>query len=82
MQENNGYVPDSKLKENFRDQLSLALDDLDSSQKFARNAVRLNIDHILAQGSFGDVMSGKLQANAENLDCQVHVISGKRGCFL
>lgn len=70
------------MKTNFQTQLNQIVENLDPSQRFARNAIRLNIDDILGQGNFGEVISAKLYTNTDTYDSQVHVVSGKVKIFI
>lgn len=76
-QENNGFVVDENLKGNFKEQLNALVETLDSTQKVPRNAIRLNVHDVIADGKFGEVISGMLYNSAEPKACQVHVMSGK-----
>lgn len=74
MQENNGgYQPDEFTKKNFDQKLNEILDQIDSDKRHARNAMSLDVNNIIANGQYGDVISGKLN----NKPSQVHVVSGK-----
>lgn len=48
---------------------------MDRSQRYPRNAIRLNVNTILADGEFGEVVSGTLYTDSGAIESQVHVIS-------
>lgn len=73
--ENNGFVSDNFTSGNFADHLSLLVDRLDSNQKLQRKSLTLDIDHIIATGSYGDVIQGNVSKNNISTPCQVHIIS-------
>lgn len=50
---------------------------LGANQKIPRNALTLDIDNIIGNGQFGDIIQGSLQKNPDSYSCQVHVISGE-----
>lgn len=50
---------------------------LGANQKIPRNALTLDIDNIIGNGQFGDIIQGSLQKNSDSYSCQVHVISGE-----
>lgn len=62
---------------NFKQNLNKLLAGLNSDQKLPRNALTLDIDHIIGAGEFGDVIRGSYHRNNLSYSCQVHVISGK-----
>uniref|UniRef100_T1GVB6 Fibronectin type-III domain-containing protein n=1 Tax=Megaselia scalaris TaxID=36166 RepID=T1GVB6_MEGSC len=59
----------------FRSELNKIIDNLDRSQRYPRNAIRLNVNTILADGEFGEVVSGTLYTDSGAIESQVHVIS-------
>lgn len=74
--ENNGYVADNFNSGSFLDNLTLLVDQLDANLKLQRKNLTLDIDHILANGSFGDVIQGNLVTkNNISTQTQVHIIS-------
>lgn len=73
-QENNGgYQPDEFTKRSFEQKLDDLIDQIEPSKKFARNALSLDVNNVIANGQYGDVIRGKLNGEP----CQVHVVSGK-----
>lgn len=73
--ENNGYVGDSFAGGNFTDHLALLTDRLDTTQKLNRKNLTLDIDHILANGSYGDVIQGNVSNNGIATPAQVHTVA-------
>ena len=69
--DNNGFIADVSGI-NFKDKLQEVLLSLDDDQKIVRKNLSLDIDNILGIGSFGDVIRGQINGNAQ---CQVHVVS-------
>lgn len=74
--ENSGYVHDVS-DQTFQQGLNLLLQKLVESQKLPRNSLTLDIDNIIGQGEFGDVIRGSLHRDDVSFPCQVHIISGK-----
>ncbi|XP_055919435.1 putative inactive tyrosine-protein kinase Wsck isoform X2 [Eupeodes corollae] len=73
--ENDGFVGDGGRKGTFKEQLNALVENVDNTQRLPRNAIRMNIDDIIADGRFGEVITGKLYTSTEAHDCQVHIIS-------
>lgn len=73
--ENDGFVGESARKGTFKEQLNTLVENVDNTQRLPRNAIRMNIDDIIADGRFGEVITGKLYTSTEAHDCQVHIIS-------
>lgn len=69
--DNNGFISDVSGI-NFKEKLQEVLLSLDDDQKIVRKNLSLDIDNILGIGSFGDVIRGQMNGNAQ---CQVHVVS-------
>ncbi|KAG4077505.1 hypothetical protein HA402_002932 [Bradysia odoriphaga] len=69
--ENNGYIPDDYLKGNFEQKLNDLLDRVPNAQKYPRNMLALDVNHIVGSGNYGDVIVGHLNRRR----CQVHVVS-------
>lgn len=72
--ENDGFVGDNGRKGTYKEQLNALVENVDNSQRLPRNAIRMNIDDIIADGRFGEVITGKLYTSTEAHDCQVHII--------
>lgn len=74
IQENNGgYQPDDFTRKKFDQKLNEILDQIELDKKHARNSLSLDVNNIIANGQFGDVITGKL----DNKPVQVHVVSGE-----
>lgn len=73
-QENNGgYQPDEFTKRSFEQKLDDLIEQVEPNRKFARNALTLDVNNVIANGQYGDVIRGKLNGEP----CQVHVVSGE-----
>lgn len=76
-QENNGaYQPDEFTKRSFEQKLDDLIEQIPSEKKFARNTLTLDVNNVISNGQYGDVIRGKLNGNS----CQVHVVSGEFKC--
>lgn len=78
--ENNGFVVEDELlpAENFRQQLDVLISALDPSKRLPRNALRMNVNDIFADGRYGEVITGKFISAAlpeASADCQLHVLA-------
>ncbi|XP_054725638.1 putative inactive tyrosine-protein kinase Wsck [Anastrepha obliqua] len=78
--ENNGFVVEDELPpaENFRQQLDVLISTLDASKRLPRNALRMNVNDIFAEGRYGEVITGKFISTAlpeASADCQLHVLA-------
>ncbi|XP_046804109.1 putative tyrosine-protein kinase Wsck [Lucilia cuprina] len=79
--ENNGYIVEDEMPptvENFKEQLNALVDKLDVTKKIPRNNLRMNVNDIIAEGNYGEVITGKLLTNnlpESSADCQLHVLS-------
>ncbi|TMW48687.1 hypothetical protein DOY81_006230 [Sarcophaga bullata] len=79
--ENNGYVVEDEMPptiENFKEQLNSLVDKLDVNKKIPRNSLRMNINDVIAEGNYGEVITGKLLTNnlpESSAECQLHVLS-------
>ncbi|XP_055387053.1 putative inactive tyrosine-protein kinase Wsck isoform X2 [Condylostylus longicornis] len=74
LEENSAFTSDEYSRGNFKTQLNGMIDHLDSSQKFPRNALRLNVNNVIGKGKFGELVTGKLYTDVDTYNCQVHVI--------
>lgn len=72
--ENSGYIPDANDR-NFQQNLNATLVKLSEQQRLPRNTLTLDIDNIIGQGEFGDVIRGSLHRDDVSFPCQVHVVS-------
>lgn len=70
---NGGYQPDEFTKKNFDQRLSEILDLIELDKKHARNTLSLDVNNVISNGQYGDVISGKLN----NKSTQALVVSGK-----
>lgn len=73
--ENNAYVGDNFASGSFTENLALLVDKLDSNHKLQRRNLTLDIDHIIAKGSYGDVIQGNVTKNNISTHVQVHIIN-------
>ncbi|XP_004523145.1 putative tyrosine-protein kinase Wsck [Ceratitis capitata] len=78
--ENNGFVVEDELPpaENFRQQLDVLISALDATKHLPRNALRMNVNDIFADGRYGEVITGKFISTAlpeASADCQLHVLA-------
>ncbi|XP_037956162.1 putative tyrosine-protein kinase Wsck [Teleopsis dalmanni] len=78
--ENNGFVVEDDLPtaDNFKQQLDEIVTSLENTQRLHRNALRMNVNDIVAEGRYGEVITGKLISSSVpevNYDCQLHVLS-------
>ncbi|XP_036323917.1 putative tyrosine-protein kinase Wsck [Rhagoletis pomonella] len=78
--ENNGFMMEDELPpaENFRQQLDVLISALDASQRLPRNALRMNVSDVIAEGRYGEVITGKFISTAlpeASADCQLHVLA-------
>ncbi|KAH8251637.1 hypothetical protein KR038_003453 [Drosophila bunnanda] len=73
--ENNGYlVEDEPLPhspENFKNQLQQLVEGF---ERIPRNALRLNVNDVIGDGCFGEIITGKVSANDTIRDCTLHVL--------
>uniref|UniRef100_A0A336LZZ6 CSON012999 protein n=1 Tax=Culicoides sonorensis TaxID=179676 RepID=A0A336LZZ6_CULSO len=72
--ENNGYVGDSFNNGNFNESLSLLANRLESNQQLSRKNLTLDIDNVIANGSYGEVIRGSIAKNNISTTCQVHTV--------
>ncbi|XP_002070559.3 putative tyrosine-protein kinase Wsck [Drosophila willistoni] len=74
--ENNGYlVEDEPVSvENFKQQLEQLVDGF---ERLPRNSLRLNVNDVIGDGRYGEVITGHLLASAgqTSKDCALHVLS-------
>uniref|UniRef100_A0A1A9WB42 Protein kinase domain-containing protein n=1 Tax=Glossina brevipalpis TaxID=37001 RepID=A0A1A9WB42_9MUSC len=79
--ENNGFITEDELPtvESFKEQFNLILESLDSSKRVPSNNLHFNLNDIIAEGNYGEVITGKLltptQSNTSSLDCQLHALT-------
>uniref|UniRef100_A0A1B0BEZ6 Protein kinase domain-containing protein n=1 Tax=Glossina palpalis gambiensis TaxID=67801 RepID=A0A1B0BEZ6_9MUSC len=79
--ENNGFVVEDELPttESFKEQLNSILESLHNSKRLPRNNLRLNVNDMIAEGNYGEVITGKLlQTSSQSeggADCQLHVLA-------
>lgn len=79
--ENNGFLVDDDMPptvESFKEQLNSLVDNLDATKRIPRNNLRMNVNDVIAEGNYGDVITGKYLSNnlpESNQDCQLHVLS-------
>lgn len=73
--ENNGYlVEDEPLPhspENFKNQLQQLVEGF---ERIPRNALRLNVNDVIGDGRFGEIITGKVSTNDTLRDCTLHVL--------
>ncbi|XP_043652930.1 putative tyrosine-protein kinase Wsck [Drosophila teissieri] len=73
--ENNGYlVEDDPLPhspENFKQQLQQLVEGF---ERIPRNALRLNVNDVIGDGRFGEIITGKVSTNDFARDCTLHVL--------
>ncbi|XP_017020464.1 putative inactive tyrosine-protein kinase Wsck [Drosophila kikkawai] len=73
--ENNGYlVEDEPLPhspENFKNQLQQLVEGF---ERIPRNGLRLNVNDVIGDGRFGEIITGKVSANDTIRDCTLHVL--------
>lgn len=73
--ENNGYlVEDDPLPhspENFKQQLQQLVE---GYERIPRNALRLNVNDVIGDGRFGEIITGKVSTNDFARDCTLHVL--------
>ncbi|XP_063699112.1 putative inactive tyrosine-protein kinase Wsck [Culicoides brevitarsis] len=72
--ENNGYVGDNFNNTNFSESLSLLADRLDTNQQIPRKNLTLDIDNVIANGAYGEVIRGSVSKNNISTTCQVHTV--------
>lgn len=72
--ENNGYVADNFNTGNFNESLALLADRLDSNQQLPRKNLTLDIDNVIANGAYGEVIRGSITKNNISTTCQVHTV--------
>ncbi|XP_017140669.1 putative tyrosine-protein kinase Wsck [Drosophila miranda] len=75
--ENNGYLVEEELTtppslETFKQQLQQLVDGFD---RLPRNALRLNVNDVIGEGRFGEIISGKFASNDTAKDCALHILS-------
>uniref|UniRef100_A0A1B0FBF7 Tyrosine-protein kinase Wsck n=1 Tax=Glossina morsitans morsitans TaxID=37546 RepID=A0A1B0FBF7_GLOMM len=79
--ENNGFVVEDELPttESFKEQLNSVFESLDQSKRLPRNNLRLNVNDVIAEGTYGELITGKLlQSPSQSeggTDCQLHVLA-------
>ncbi|KAH8382507.1 hypothetical protein KR009_003905 [Drosophila setifemur] len=74
--ENNGYLvedePMPHSPENFKQQLQQLVEGFD---RIPRNALRLNVNDVIGDGRFGEIITGRIVTNDTAKDCALHVLS-------
>ncbi|XP_067617277.1 putative inactive tyrosine-protein kinase Wsck [Eurosta solidaginis] len=78
--ENNGFMTEDELlpAENFRQQLDALISALDKTKHLPRNALRMNVNDVIAEGRYGEVITGKFisaDLPEASADCQLHVLA-------
>ncbi|XP_023162330.2 putative tyrosine-protein kinase Wsck [Drosophila hydei] len=73
--ENNGYLVEDELPptlESFKQQFKMAVEGL---EQLPRNALRLNANDVIADGRYGEIITGRLSEGDAVKDCALHVLS-------
>lgn len=77
-QENNtAYQAEEFSQQKFDKTLSEILDKIEPNKTHSRNSLVLNVNDVIANGDYGDIVSGRIQSKS----CHVHVISGMLKCI-
>lgn len=72
-QENNdAFQSDDFSRKSFDQRLQEIIDIIESNMKYTRNHLTLDVNNLIANGEYGDIINGKINTKT----CQVHVISG------
>uniref|UniRef100_A0A6P4EUP6 Tyrosine-protein kinase Wsck n=1 Tax=Drosophila rhopaloa TaxID=1041015 RepID=A0A6P4EUP6_DRORH len=73
--ENNGFLveddPPPHSLENFKQQLQHLVEGF---ERIPRNALRLNVNDVVGDGLFGEIITGKVSTNDFARDCTLHVL--------
>ncbi|XP_017122672.1 putative tyrosine-protein kinase Wsck [Drosophila elegans] len=73
--ENNGYLveddPVPHSPENFKQQLQQLVEGF---ERIPRSALRLNVNDVIGDGRFGEIITGVVSTNALAKDCTLHVL--------
>ncbi|XP_036674021.3 putative inactive tyrosine-protein kinase Wsck [Drosophila suzukii] len=73
--ENNGYLveddPVPHTPENFKQQLQQLVEGF---ERIPRNVLRLNVNDVIGDGRFGEIITGKVSNNDFARDCSLHVL--------
>ncbi|XP_017085463.2 putative tyrosine-protein kinase Wsck [Drosophila eugracilis] len=73
--ENNGFLaeddPLSHSPENFKQQLQHLVEGF---ERIPRNTLRLNVNDVIGEGRFGEIITGKVSTNDFSRDCTLHVL--------
>ncbi|KAH8330240.1 hypothetical protein KR067_000314 [Drosophila pandora] len=74
--ENNGYLvedePMPHSPENFKQQLQQLVEGF---ERIPRNALRLNVNDVIGDGDFGEIITGKVLTHDTARECALHVLS-------
>ncbi|XP_030376612.1 putative tyrosine-protein kinase Wsck [Scaptodrosophila lebanonensis] len=78
--ENNGYLVEDELPptlENFKQQLQAIVEAMELMKRLPRNALRLNVNDVIGEGRYGEIITGKLTSSSGDTssDCALHVLA-------
>ncbi|ALC45915.1 Wsck [Drosophila busckii] len=74
-QENNGYLVEEDLPptlDSFKQQLEALIAEL---QHIPRCELRINVNDVIGEGAFGNIITGMLCGNGRGNECAMHVLS-------